>query len=98
MMAKNNSELLNNLGNFINRALAFCEKNLGGIIPAMNLEPEDHKIIAKINQELKDYEANLEKMHLKDGIRVILNISRIGNQYMQARKPWVLVKGTDQEK
>ena len=27
-----------------------------------------------------------------------MNISRVGNQYMQAKKPWVLVKGTDEEK
>ena len=28
----------------------------------------------------------------------MLNISRIGNQYMQAKKPWALVKGSDEEK
>lgn len=97
MMAKNNSELLNNLGNFINRALAFCEKNFGSV-PAIKLEQEDTKILARINQELKEYDENLEKIKLRDGIRNILNISRIGNQYMQAMKPWVLVKGTDEEK
>lgn len=97
MMTKNNSELLNNLGNFINRALAFCEKNFG-VIPAIKLESEDVKILARINQELKEYESNLDKLHLREGIRNILNISRIGNQYMQAKKPWVLVKGTDEEK
>jgi methionyl-tRNA synthetase len=86
-----------NFKNFV-RALAFCEKNLNAVIPAVKLEQEDLKIIAKINQELKNYEENLEKMHLRDGIRNILNISRIGNQYMQAKKPWVLVKGTDEEK
>lgn len=35
---------------------------------------------------------------LRDGIRNILSISRLGNQYIQANKPWVLVKGTPQEK
>lgn len=81
----------------LSRALAFCEKNFGSI-PPIKLEQEDLKIIARINQELKDYEENLEKLRLRDGIRNILNISRIGNQYMQAKKPWVLVKGTDEEK
>ena len=83
---------------FSKRALAFCEKNLGGIVPAMNIAQEDAKILAKINQELKEYEENLEKVKLRDAIRNILNISRVGNQYMQAKKPWTLVKGTDEEK
>jgi methionyl-tRNA synthetase len=62
-MTKNNSELLNNLGNFVNRALAFCEKNLNGIVPSMQqITQDDAKIFARINQELKEYEENLEKI------------------------------------
>ena len=37
-------------------------------------------------------------LRLRDGIKNILNISRVGNQYLQARQPWVLLKGTDEEK
>ena len=62
MLNKNNSELLNNLGNFINRALAFCDKNLGGIVPSMNITQEEAKIFARLNQELKEYEENLDKI------------------------------------
>lgn len=35
---------------------------------------------------------------MRDGIRHILSISRHGNQYMQAQQPWVLLKGTDEDK
>lgn len=35
---------------------------------------------------------------LRDSIRNILSISRLGNQYMQANKPWVLVKGSESDK
>ena len=63
LLTKNNSELLNNLGNFVNRALAFCEKNLNGIVPSMQqITQDDAKIFARINQELKEYEENLEKI------------------------------------
>jgi len=37
-------------------------------------------------------------LRLRDGIRNFLNVSRVGNQYMQAKKPWSLLKGTDEEK
>ena len=35
---------------------------------------------------------------LRDGLRHILNISRLGNGHMQANQPWVLVKGTPAER
>jgi methionyl-tRNA synthetase len=35
---------------------------------------------------------------MRDGLKVVLNISKLGNQYIQANKPWVLVKGNDDER
>ena len=35
---------------------------------------------------------------LRDGLKVVLNISKLGNQYIQANKPWVLVKGSEDER
>ncbi|KAJ8036040.1 Methionine--tRNA ligase, cytoplasmic [Holothuria leucospilota] len=97
-MLKNNSELLNNLGNFINRGLMFLEKNFGGVVQEMNLKPEDGQLLAAVNQELKQYVSLLEKVKIRDALRHILNISRFGNQHIQATKPWVLVKGSEKEK
>jgi methionyl-tRNA synthetase len=42
--------------------LSFCEKFLDGVVPALKLLTEDFKILAKINQELKEYEENLDKL------------------------------------
>jgi methionyl-tRNA synthetase len=38
----------------------------------------------------------LEKCKEREAISQILNISRIGNQLMQAEKPWKLIKSTDE--
>ncbi|XP_041459486.1 methionine--tRNA ligase, cytoplasmic-like [Lytechinus variegatus] len=95
---KNNSELLNNLGNFINRGLTFLEKSFDSEIPEIRLESEDERLIAEINRELKSYIALQEKVKIRDALKHILNISRLGNQHIQANKPWVLVKGNPQEK
>lgn len=35
---------------------------------------------------------------LRDSIRNIMSISRLGNQFMQSNKPWVLVKGSADDK
>jgi len=51
-----------------------------------------------INRELRGYINSLEKAKLRDGIRHLLAISRHGNGYMQTQQPWVLLKGTDDQK
>ncbi|KAL0268339.1 UNVERIFIED_CONTAM: hypothetical protein PYX00_010318 [Menopon gallinae] len=94
---KNNSELLNILGNFINRALVFAEKNYDSKVPEMNLLKEDFELIALVNRELTGYITALEKGKLRDGIRHILSIARLGNLLMQNSQPWVLFKGTPEE-
>ena len=35
---------------------------------------------------------------IRDGIKHILNISHLGNVYIQANQPWKLVKGSADEK
>ncbi|KAK7794459.1 hypothetical protein R5R35_003822 [Gryllus longicercus] len=98
LATKNNSELLNNLGNFINRALTFAEKFFGGILQEIILGPAELALLAQVNREVRAYSAALERARLRDGIRHILSVSRHGNQFMQAQQPWVLMKGTDQER
>ncbi|XP_013104836.2 methionine--tRNA ligase, cytoplasmic [Stomoxys calcitrans] len=98
LAARNNSELLNNLGNFVNRALVFCEKNFKSTVPVMNLTKDEEVLLALINRELRGYINSLEKARLRDGIRHLLSISRHGNGYMQSQQPWVLLKGNDEQK
>lgn len=97
-MLKNNSELLNNLGNFVNRALMFLKNSFNSTIPELHLTDEDYHLIASVNMDLAEYVEYLDKIKLREGLRVILNISRAGNQYIQSCKPWVLVKGSESEK
>ena len=40
----------------------------------------------------------LISFRLRDGLKVVLNISKLGNQYVQANKAWVLVKGNEEER
>ena len=93
LMTKVNSELLANLGNFINRATKFTKDQFGGRVPEMSLTEEDWELVARVNQELSSYLALLEEAREREGIVALLNISRLGNQAMQHSAPWKLVKG-----
>ncbi|KAF6339873.1 hypothetical protein mRhiFer1_010736 [Rhinolophus ferrumequinum] len=89
MLLKNNSELLNNLGNFINRAGMFVSKFFGGYVPEMMLTSDDQRLLAHVTLELQHYHQLLEKVRIRDALRSILTISRHGNQYIQPYMPTV---------
>ncbi|CAH2988176.1 unnamed protein product [Chilo suppressalis] len=95
---RNNSELLNNLGNFCHRSLSFCANNFKGKVPDVNPGPSDYELIALVNREVIGYVQNMEKGRLRDALKHVLSISRIGNQHMQSEQPWVLLKGSDDDK
>ncbi|KAM6927493.1 methionine--tRNA ligase, cytoplasmic [Xenentodon cancila] len=98
MALKNNSELLNNLGNFINRAGMFVTKFFEGRVPVMELQQEDKKLLAVVGWELQQYIQLLDKVKIRDALKHILNISRHGNQYIQVNEPWKKIKGGDSER
>ncbi|XP_062519425.1 methionine--tRNA ligase, cytoplasmic-like [Corticium candelabrum] len=95
---KHNTDLLNNLGNFINRALSFCQKFFDSTVQPMNLNDVDCNLVARVNSQLHSYCDNLEHVRLRDGLRIVLAISRLGNGYIQDNKPWELVKGSDDDR
>ncbi|XP_063215118.1 methionine--tRNA ligase, cytoplasmic isoform X2 [Chroicocephalus ridibundus] len=98
LMLKNNSELLNNLGNFINRAGMFVCKFFGGTVPNMVLTSDDKRLLARVTLELRQYHQLLEKVRIRDALRCILSISRHGNQYIQVNEPWKRIKGDEKDR
>ncbi|KAM9860060.1 methionine--tRNA ligase, cytoplasmic [Aulostomus maculatus] len=98
MALKNNSELLNNLGNFINRAGMFVTKFFDGCVPVMELQQEDKKLLALVGWELQQYIQLMDKVKIRDALKHILNISRHGNQYIQVNEPWKKIKGEETER
>lgn len=93
-----NTELLNNLGNFVNRALSFLSKYFDGLVPNMYLEEQDKKLLAQVTSDLCDFDSCLSSVKLRDGIVKVLSISRHGNLYIQSTQPWVLIKGNENER
>lgn len=93
---KSNGELLNNLGNFINRAVSFVDKNFNGQLNQYEPSDEDEKYLEDVGQNLAAYVEQLERVHLRDGLKPILAISRLGNQLIQANKPWLLIKSGEE--
>ena len=94
LQTKNNSELLNNLGNFIYRCLSFACTRFDSKVPLSSgeLEDSDKSVLAQVARYYQEFLENLENLHIRDALRALLMISKTGNQYIQASKPWEKVK------
>ena len=94
----NNNILLNNLGNFVLRALTFCKTSFGSTIEKINLNADDEHFIALVNGHLASYYKNFDERMMSRAFECVFAISKIGNQYLQYNAPWVLTKGSDTDK
>jgi methionyl-tRNA synthetase len=98
LAAKNNDELLKNLGNFINRTVSFMTKFFDGVVPDLiSDDAEDDEFVARVNTELAEYLALMEKVSLKAALKKAMVISSIGNLYLQTKQPWILLKKGEKE-
>ena len=83
-----NSELLANLGNFINRILTFIDKNYDKVLPKFSL---DKNLEKNANEIIKKIEDNLENVQLREALKEFMSLSSLGNQYFQSNEPWKLI-------
>lgn len=93
--AKINSELIGNIGNFVNRSLGFTQKNQAGVVPAEDqLDEIDRDVKEKITNFAGQLGELMEQNHHDRAIKKILEFSAHFNQYFQRKEPWKNGSGT----
>lgn len=98
---RNNSELVNIFGNFINRTWVLMHKLCKGKVPRLHdhlLDEKDKALIETIQSAKSKVEQLLEEFRFRDALFEVIDLSRSGNKYMQEKEPWILAKkitGTD---
>ncbi len=96
--ARNNSELVAVLGNFVNRALVLTKKYYDGVIPERGALTEyDEATIEELQKIKASLERNIEHYHFREALKDAMAYSRIGNKYLADTEPWKVVK-TDPER
>ena len=96
---KNNNELLANLGNFVNRTLTFIGNNFNSTIPEIdekNLSKRDKDFINSINEKIDFITKLMSKISLKESLKEIMLLSKLGNQYFQECQPWAKIKSDNE--
>ena len=88
-----NSELIGNVGNFVNRALGFTQKSLSGVVPNTNeFDASDKEAQDKINNFSSELSPLMEDNSFDKALKKIIEFSAHFNQYFQKKEPW---KGGD---
>jgi len=93
-VAKNNSELLKNVGNYSNRVLAFTKTAFNGVVPACQgaLPAEDLAFFKDISAKFDEFITAMEAIKIKDSLKIVMAVSSMCNGYLQAQAPWDLAK------
>jgi methionyl-tRNA synthetase len=96
--ARNNSELVAILGNFVNRTLVLTQKYFQGIAPEEH-EPAalDKEVKAEIALYPARIGASLENFRFREALGDLMNLARLGNKYLADTEPWKLA-ATDEKR
>ncbi|RJP62330.1 MAG: methionine--tRNA ligase [Ignavibacteriales bacterium] len=91
--ARNNNELADILGNFVNRTFTFVHKHFEGKVPkTANLSSADNEMIKLLSEFPAKISGLFEQYKIKDGVSEILNLARAGNKYFNDTEPWKSIK------
>lgn len=91
--ARNNNELADNLGNFVNRALVLTQKYYAGTVPTRGeLLEIDTALLSEIAAAPARVAERITTFRFRDALTEVMNLSRAGNKYLAETEPWKLIK------
>ena len=90
-----NGELVSIFANFINRTWVLMHKLCNGKVPPIHqdlLDSEDLAIMQAVKDAKEKITDLLEQYKFRDAQFEVINLARLGNQYMQKKEPWIVAK------
>jgi methionyl-tRNA synthetase len=91
--AKNNNELADIFGNFVNRVVVLTHKFFEGKVPNLyELNESDQALITAIQQAPSRIAKSLEGFRFREAQNEMMNLVRAGNRYLTDNEPWKLIK------
>ena len=75
----------------------FIAKNFNKTIPKLHddkldLVGKDKNFLAKLTEYFVNYKKALENVKIKEGLRIFMELSSLGNSYFQETEPWISFK------
>ena len=95
---KVNADLNDTFGNFIHRTLTFINARFDSEVPQpQKMTAEDEMVLQGIREKVEAMAQEFEAAKLQSAVNTLISLSRVGNQYLNEKEPWNLLK-TDKAK
>lgn len=93
---KINADLVNNLGNLLNRTISMAYKYFDGIVPEpKSLEEVDNSLIDCVSNARKAINNKMDEYKVSESINLVFDIFNRTNKYIDETMPWALAKDVD---
>jgi methionyl-tRNA synthetase len=90
---KVNADLNDTLGNFIHRTLKFINSQFNSEVPKPScLSEDDERVLKTLEERVKTIAKEIEDCRLQSAANDVVSISRMGNQYLNEKEPWNVIK------
>ena len=88
-----NSELAGILGNFVNRALTFAQREFDNKVPPLSVSSDaDQAALEELAVFPGRIGAAYEQFRFREAVRLTMNVARLGNKYFHDQAPWITRK------
>ncbi len=92
-LEKINADLNDTYGNFIHRTLTFITSKFNAEVPAATkLDADDEMLLNTIREKVEEIAEDFETAKLQSAANTLISLSRVGNQYLNEKEPWKLLK------
>jgi methionyl-tRNA synthetase len=93
IIARQNSDLANDLGNLFSRSLTMVSKFAKGTVPEPAVpEPEDNELAEAAVNMVGSYMHHMQNFAFNRALQEIWSVIRLANRYIVTSEPWVLAK------
>ncbi len=90
---KVNADLNDTLGNFIHRTLKFINSQFNSEVPKPScLSEDDERVLKTLEERVETIAKEIEDCRLQSAANDVVSISRMGNQYLNEKEPWNVIK------
>jgi methionyl-tRNA synthetase len=90
---KVNADLNDTFGNFIHRTLTFINTRFNSEVPKPSrLDQDDELALKTLEEKVKTIAKEIEACRLQSAANNTISTSRIGNQYLNEKEPWNVIK------
>ncbi len=87
--SRNNNELADIFGNFINRVVVLTNKYYDGIIPSPQVfSNKEQEVLDQISVLTNKIESSIQRYRFREALSFLMELARLGNKYLADTEPW----------